>query len=168
MAANNDMLNRAWVFATEMHWGQLYGKKPYIVHLREVYNIVIQHTRDVDTLVSAVLHDVIEDTDATFNAIAEGFGYNVATLVYAVTDEEGKDREERKRLTYPKYLCHPEAIKVKLADRIANVESCIESGNEYLFEMYKKENEEFKKLHLATSDCDRMWTRLQTALSKKI
>jgi hypothetical protein len=70
------------------------------------------------------LHDVVEDTDVKLRDIEENFGEEVALLVSAVTSEEGPSRRVRNALTYPKIrAAGPNAIRIKLADRIANVEN---------------------------------------------
>jgi hypothetical protein len=66
--------------------------------------------------------------------------------VYAVTNEKGKNRETRHRLTYPKILTHGKlgSVALKLADRIANVEACRLFSNRGLLAMYQHEHAGFR------------------------
>ena len=83
-------------FATISHWGQPYGAHPYIYHLEEVAEKCRDYKLPECVVVAAYLHDIVEDTDVNANQISAKFGYEVATLVYAVTDCEGESRAERK------------------------------------------------------------------------
>lgn len=91
---------------------------------------------------AAILHDVIEDTDESFASLNDVFGYKVAVLVNAVTDEPGKNRKERKAKTLPKIMSNEYAIFVKLADRLDNVEQCLLKGDSRI-DMYRKEHAQF-------------------------
>ena len=88
------------------------------------------------------MHDVLEDTHLSYNDIKKEFGEDIAELVYAVTDELGRNRKERKEKTYPKIKGNPKAIAVKLCDRIANVREAKSSASK-MFRMYKDEHAEF-------------------------
>jgi (p)ppGpp synthase/HD superfamily hydrolase len=103
-----------------------------------------------DLLVVALLHDVLEDCASagiTKEIIENNFGKIVADDVWRLTDEPGKNRKERKLKTYHKIRGSQNATIVKLWDRIANVESCIDKNEEknrdYL-NMYMKEYYTFK------------------------
>jgi (p)ppGpp synthase/HD superfamily hydrolase len=88
-------------------------------------------------------HDIIEDTRASYNDVKEKLGYNVAEIVYAVTNEKGKTRHERANDKYYEGIRNtPGAVFVKLCDRIANVQYG-KMTKSRMFEMYKKENDEF-------------------------
>lgn len=147
------LIGTATLYAIEKHAGQQYGHAPYHVHLFDAVH-VLRRFFDWDSLpqeiVDAVwLHDTIEDTSATKEEIEEKFGNRVAELVFAVTNEKGENRKERHAKTYPKIRCTEDAITVKLADRIANIEQSI-SHDRYgrppqkIFSMYVREWESFK------------------------
>lgn len=141
-----DKVGKAREFAIIMHGDQRYGEKfPYSYHLDMVYDIAVQFALDTEIQIGCYLHDVLEDTDATFEQIRSRFGWYLAFLVFAVTDEPGLGRKERKRLTYQKmtYLQEERAELIKLCDRIANVKACILNKNDDLLAMYQRENEEF-------------------------
>ena len=90
MTPDIDKYARAWVFATLQHMGQTYGGRsadqqiPYIHHLASVaaevtWGIAGEPGWDVDLAIQcALLHDVIEDTDASFDVVSEQFGVAVA------------------------------------------------------------------------------------------
>lgn len=171
MALITDMLSQAKLYATRKHVlekGQLYAHTlPYTHHLSAVHHVLMRFdaARGVETpedmQVAAWLHDVVEDTDAKLKDVEELFGEEVARLVGAVTNEEAPNRKMRHALTYPKIReAGPLAIRLKLADRIANVEA----GGK-LVGMYRKEHEDFKRMLKDGADNDDMWTHLDGLMS---
>ena len=123
---HTERLLKAKVFAVKAHGQQMYGDKPYVVHLEHVHEVMKQYrSTNPDVLVhmAAWLHDVLEDTAISKAELVRSFGEEVADIVYRVSDEPGTDRAERKRKTYAKIRCHTDATTVKLCDRIANVEA---------------------------------------------
>ncbi len=136
---------RAAVFAAQKHYHQRYGNRPYFHHLTKVVEVLERFGIDNPHLLAAGwLHDVIEDTDASYNDVKKATNKVVAELVFAVTDELGRNRKERARKTYPKIVATPGAVALKLADRIANVENGnVEGGSQ--FQMYQKEYPHFRE-----------------------
>lgn len=149
------MLNEARVheaaeFAARVHRGQMYGAQPYARHLSDVTVILrFRMDRPVNTtlLSAGWLHDVLEDTDTTRAELENRFGADVANIVWACTGE-GQTRRERNRGIYARLQTYPAAACVKLADRLANVESCWRASDTRLF-MYYKEHTEFRQALLA-------------------
>lgn len=140
------LTEKAREFAIAKHGTQKYGEHPYFYHLDKVVGVLTRFGIEHEVLIcSALLHDTIEDTGTTFEEVKEVFGEEIANAVYAVTDELGRNREERKGKTYPKIRRNLDARIVKLADRIANTEESIKTS-EKKFKMYK---EEFWEFHLA-------------------
>lgn len=139
---------RAKFYAQVKHAGQTYNDEvPYTYHLEMVVNVLNRFGVDTGdgffVMKSAgYLHDVLEDTQTSYNDILERFGEEVAELVYAVTSERGRNRKERNAKTYPKIKGFPNAVKLKLADRIANVEYGSATGGKV--DMYRKEMPEFE------------------------
>lgn len=145
----NEFVEEARDFAIKRHGEQLYGNEPYIVHLDHVHEVGLRFGTTIEEQCADYLHDILEDTDCSFEEIWYEFGWYVAHLVFLVTDEDGDNRKERKRRTYPKIRSNSDAIKLKLRDRIANVESS-KQNNPGLFQMYKQEHEEFlTELHIS-------------------
>lgn len=139
-----DPLNSIKAFATLHHVirkGQMYGVVPYTHHLSDVENVLREFgITDVEMLQASWGHDIIEDTDVKLRDIRENFGERVASLVFAVTSEEGVNRKTRNALTYPKIReAGDDAVRLKLADRIANVRNGGGSA-----QMYAKEHNEFR------------------------
>lgn len=88
-------------------------------------------------------HDLIEDCRVSYNDVKDALGQEVADIVYAVTNEKGKNRKERANDKYYEGIRNtPGAVFVKLCDRIANVQYSKMTGSR-MFEMYKKENINF-------------------------
>jgi guanosine-3',5'-bis(diphosphate) 3'-pyrophosphohydrolase len=136
-------LEQAIEFAKDAHANQKYGIFPYFYHLDSVVSVLRRFEPLSQELeIAGYLHDVLEDTDWTSALISKMFGAEVAALVEAVTDERGSNRKMRKLATYPKTRAGgPDAVKLKLADRIANVEHCIEyGGTGAKFKMYRSEH----------------------------
>jgi guanosine-3',5'-bis(diphosphate) 3'-pyrophosphohydrolase len=97
---------------------------PYINHPIDVADILwrIGSVRDIDTIVAAILHDTLEDTDATPNEIEALFGQKVLSLVQEVSDDKTLPKEERKRLQVVNAHHKSAAAKqIKLADKISNI-----------------------------------------------
>lgn len=141
-----DPLSFAKQFATLHHVvrkGQMYGVVPYTHHLAEVERRLTNHYNiwDLDERIAAWLHDIVEDTDVKLRDVEENFGEEVARLVGAVTSEPGENRKIRNALTYPKIKkAGPKAIRLKLADRLANMSS----GGSSL-KMYVREYPDFRE-----------------------
>lgn len=157
-----DSLRFVKFFANVKHAGQLYSSGlPYTHHLAAVEAVLRRFgTTDETMLMGAWLHDVVEDTPTKLKEVEEMFGADVARLVAAVTNEEGENRKIRAALTYPKIrAAGPDALRLKLADRIANVES---GGN--LIKMYKKEYEDFRRSLYTAGQNEDMWAHLDTLM----
>ena len=122
-------LSRAYVFAMKMHGQQKRDSgDPYFSHPVEVAGILTEYKLDYATIITALLHDTIEDTSASHADIENLFGKEVATLVEGVTklsriqlqSEKSKQAENLRKLV----LAMSEDIRVllvKLADRVHNM-----------------------------------------------
>jgi (p)ppGpp synthase/HD superfamily hydrolase len=77
--ADEDMLNRAYVYGLKKHGTQLRASgDPYFSHPVEVAGILAEMKLDASSIVTGLLHDTIEDTDATRDEIAGMFGEDIA------------------------------------------------------------------------------------------
>jgi len=137
---------QARAFAARAHRGQLYGNKPYTVHLAAVRRVLADFGIGDRYAVAAWLHDTIEDTGVTREEIAGRFTVAVGDLVWAVTGV-GSTRRERNADAHAKIRAFPGAGAglLKLCDRIANVEAC-RQNNPRLLDMYRKEHWHFEDL----------------------
>lgn len=126
-------LNEAILYAAQQHSCQLRKgtNLPYIVHPMEVLNILSRMNAHEELLMAGVLHDVVEDTDATIEDIAARFGDTVAELVNAHT-EQHKDLPwwERKLKSIEHLRTAPQDVKLLiLADKLSNLRSMAHDYN---------------------------------------
>ena len=127
--ADFELLNRAYYFAKEHHKGQIRKSgEPFIAHCVEVARLLAQLGLDHTTVAAGLLHDVIEDTPATYAEVAEQFGDKVAELIAGVTKIDQityESREVRQAETYRKMLLSMvkdiRVMLIKLADRLHNM-----------------------------------------------
>ena len=149
-------------FAGIAHHKQRYGTNPYTYHLEQVEMVLNRFgfSTDVRLRIAAWLHDVIEDTPFSYDQIKFGFGAEVADVVYAVTNEMGRNRQERYAKTYPKIKDNEKALILKLSDRIANVEFSKGTNTEYI-NMYSREMPFFEAALYVKSDDKRIETMWQ-------
>lgn len=156
------LYREAEMIATLIHEGQRYDIFPYKKHLEDVVDILIRFGFSGDIRIAGWFHDGVEDTYLTYSKIKALFGELVAEIVFAVTDELGRNREEKKKRTYPKIRAFGEkAIVVKLADRIANTEHSKRMDNRGKVKMYKDEYSTFRKeLYAPGTMADPLWEYL--------
>lgn len=161
MNYTNKTYKEARMVAVKAHSNQSYDEIfPYEKHLDDVVDVLKRFGFSGKFIVAGYLHDAIEDDGISYNDINRHFNTEVAEMVYCVTDELGRNRREKKVKTLPKTAGNPDAIILKLADRIAN----IEHGGK--IDMYAKEYQEFKgALYLNTPAHGRpMWEHLDKLL----
>lgn len=133
-------------FAAEAHKDQRYGDKPYVAHLDQVFVVLRRFFhQDEDLFCAAYLHDTLEDTEATEADVRDRFGDRVAAIVAAVTLEKGVPRHSALGAAYARIRATPGADQVKLADRIANVEACLEDGVPDKLARYRSEHPDFRE-----------------------
>lgn len=129
--ADEEALNRAYVFAMKMHAAQKRESgDPYFSHPLEVAEILISYRMDYATIIAALLHDTVEDTAASYEDLKELFGQTIADLVRGmtklskleITPQASKQAQNFQKLV----LAISEDIRVlliKLADRLHNMRS---------------------------------------------
>ena len=121
---------KALQFAAEKHKAQKRkdGVIPYINHPIEVTRILWETggVRDISTLLAALLHDTVEDTNTSPAELREHFGEDVMGLVLEMSDDKSLPKPERKRLQV-EHAPHksPRARQIKLADKITNIQNLI-------------------------------------------
>src|SRR5205823_12132765 len=126
---NEDLLNRAYVYAMKAHGSQTRASgDPYFSHPLEVAAILTGLKLDDATIVAALLHDTIEDTEATRAEIDEIFGHEIGALVDGLTKLKKLDlvsREAKQAENLRKLLLaiadDVRVLLVKLADRLHNM-----------------------------------------------
>ena len=117
--ADEQLLNRAYVFSMKAHGTQTRASgDPYFSHPLEVAGILTDMKLDGDTIVTALLHDTVEDTFATIDEIEELFGNDIAKLVDGVTKLsrlEIQTESERQAENFRKFLQVPSMYLINLA-----------------------------------------------------
>lgn len=124
-----DLLDRAFRFSSAAHTGQVRKNgDPYVTHCVEVAKILADLQLDTSTVVSGLIHDVIEDTDTTAADIEKEFGAEVARIVEGLTKIGHlpmNSTENRQVENYRKLLVSiardVRVIIIKLADRLHNM-----------------------------------------------
>lgn len=125
---NSDKVKRAIEFATQKHKGQKrIGGNDYISHPIAVYEMVKKQGYDEDFQITALFHDLLEDTNATEEEILFYGSQNVLTAVKLLTKEKGYDMKN--------YIdgikANPIAFAVKSADRLHNLQCALVTSNEF-------------------------------------
>ncbi len=122
-------INKAYNLASKAHGDQKrVSGVPYILHPTSVACILVEMGMDTDSVVAALLHDVVEDTDTSLEYIIKNFGHTIADLIDGVTKLSKisySNREERQAENLRKMLIAMSndirVIIVKLADRLHNM-----------------------------------------------
>lgn len=176
---NQDKVNEALLFAAKKHEGQKM-KQPdvsYVAHLQgvclEAINGCLNSQNHVDlekVVILALLHDTIEDTNATYDEVKENFGKDIANGVLALTKDENIPHDDRMKDSLRRIKEQSvEVAIVKLSDRIFNLKDVplkwdeakvnqyksqaqlildeLGSANEYLANRLKEKIENYKRLH---------------------
>jgi guanosine-3',5'-bis(diphosphate) 3'-pyrophosphohydrolase len=123
------LLRRAWAVGAAAHAGQSRKSgEPYITHPMAVASVLAEQKVDAETLIAAILHDTLEDTPLSREAIVSEFGPTVAELVDGVTKLDKlqfADRREAEAESFRKMLLAMardlRVILIKLADRLHNM-----------------------------------------------
>ena len=127
-SADLEVIQRAYAYADEKHKNQLRKSgEPYIIHPLAVAEIVAEIGLDTDAIAAALLHDCLEDTDASFEEISRLFGETVANLVEGVTkltrvqystmEEQQMENLRKMFMAMSKDI---RVILIKIADRLHN------------------------------------------------
>ena len=127
-SADLEVIQRAYAYADEKHKNQLRKSgEPYIIHPLAVAEIVAEIGLDTDAIAAALLHDCLEDTDASFEEISRLFGETVANLVEGVTkltrvqystmEEQQMENLRKMFMAMSKDI---RVILIKISDRLHN------------------------------------------------
>ena len=127
------LFEQAIEFAVEKHTGMMRKREsiPFILHPMEVAVIVGSMTDDEEVLAASILHDTVEDTDATPEEISAHFGPRVAMLVNSETENKREDLppaetwliRKEESLEELKYAADPAVKLLWLGDKLSNMRS---------------------------------------------
>jgi len=128
---NRKQVENALQYSIKMHEGQVRKSGlPFVSHCIDVANILIDWNMDHTTVLSALLHDVVEDTEVKLSDIEEEFGSDVASLVDGVTKVENiafRSKEHKQAENFTKLFLSLardlRVIIIKFADRLNNMET---------------------------------------------
>lgn len=117
-----DYANKYHTKAGQFRIGKNGEKLPYITHIKEVMRILINEAniKSYDVLTVAALHDVIEDTECSYDDVKRDFGEYIAGAVKLLSKEKGQSAEEYFENIF-KSKEYPWVGTIKLADRIHNL-----------------------------------------------
>ncbi|MBV7380451.1 RelA/SpoT family protein [Maritimibacter dapengensis] len=127
--SNSDLIRAAFDYGRRMHEGQFrHSGEPYFTHPVAVAHVLAEQKLDDSTIITALLHDTIEDTGSTYGEISAHFGADVAELVDGVTkltnlqlsSTETKQAENFRKL-FMAMSKDLRVILVKIADRLHNM-----------------------------------------------
>ena len=135
---HHSIINEGFIFANEGHKNQKRKSgEPYITHPLQVAIYLSEINLDIETIIAALLHDLIEDTDITYEDIMSKFGKEVANIVdgvtkldkikYNTTEEAKADAIRKMVIAMSKDI---RVLILKLADRLHNIKT-IEFHNEW-------------------------------------
>ncbi len=139
-------------FAIEKHGSQRYGKYPYIKHCMEVAQELIDNKAlnwwcnaegknpPEENIIIAILHDTMEDTNATFEEITFKFGLGIAKCVQFLS----KDKSETTERYYDKVNFFEVGLQVKTADRLCNIRNIKKGEGYFVQEVLPRYKEEIK------------------------
>jgi len=132
----SELIHKALLYAKYKHRGVLddEGKSYFDAHVVQVFNIMQRVTEDVNILCASILHDVLEDTNATYEDLKYIFNEKIADLVLELTKESYNN--------FPR-LKSKEAILIKFADRLSNL-SRMKTWNKKRQEKYIKKSKFWK------------------------
>jgi guanosine-3',5'-bis(diphosphate) 3'-pyrophosphohydrolase len=137
LGENTGILLKALNFAAIQHRHQRRKDAhalPYINHPIQVAEMLwtVGAVRDCHLIAAALLHDTLEDTEATETEIKQLFGEEILAIVCEVTDDKSLPKAERKRLQVEHApTLSPAAKQLKLADKICNIADIIEAPPEH-------------------------------------
>lgn len=119
-----ELIQKAKEFATKCHEGQhrKVTGDPYIVHPEAVAGLVDNYHGSSEMVAAAWLHDVMEDCNVKYSQLVDMFGKNVANFVKELTNPPGLDKSKKSEYVAHKMsIMSPEALTIKLSDRLHNV-----------------------------------------------
>jgi (p)ppGpp synthase/HD superfamily hydrolase len=121
-----DLINKAIYWAKKYHDGQFRKSgEPFYTHPLEVAYMLSEYKLKTDTTVTAILHDIVEDTEVTAGMILDGFGWRIAEMVDRLT----RVRPDGSKISVEEILNNAyekddkEVLLIKVVDRLHNMQT---------------------------------------------
>lgn len=144
-------INTALKFAYKKHTGQTrkITNEKYFFHPIEVSLKVAQYTTDEDTIVAAILHDTLEDTDTSEDEIKSIFGENILNIILECSEKDkSKEWKTRKIQMLKSYsTLSKEACLIILSDKICNLNNIYYHNDDNVWDYFNADKEEQKWLY---------------------
>ena len=134
-------VEEAMRLAQDVHKNQIRKSdgSPYVIHTLMCAHMLTRYGFNDDVVISALLHDVLEDTECTAEAIRVLFGESVLQVVQAVSEDKTLPWEKRKEVYVEKVRTSSEEVKaVSIADKIHNLQSLLFSYEKLGPALWKK------------------------------
>ena len=157
MKESMTVLDHAIIFATKQHSGTTRKgtSVPYIMHPMEAAAIVCTMTDDEEVIAAAVLHDVLDDTDATKENLLAHFGRRITELVLGESEDKRRHlpaaltwrTRKRETITFLETEASTEAKMLALADKLSNLRAIYRDVNVIGDAVWERFNEKDKKMH---------------------
>jgi (p)ppGpp synthase/HD superfamily hydrolase len=170
-------IQMAFDFARQKHEGQMrkFKKAPYIEHPQEVVKILQQYTNNETIICAAYLHDVLEDTETSYQEIILSFNIQVANIVLELTSLKEKALEMGKAQYLTTKINHmsSEARLIKLADRFHNVSEIEKSPKDFSLKYAKETAFILQNVHFTPTEIEeelitKIWDKINPILSRKL
>ena len=153
------MIKEAFIYAQEKHKEQMRKsyKLPYMIHIYDVARILMNNHAPEHVVVAGILHDTLEDTNATQNEIENLFGETVKQIVISETEDKSLCWKGRKqdRIDHLK-TASLDCKMVKCADMLANISDIkenLKSDGELVWEKFHESKNEIKWYYSSMIDC---------------
>jgi GTP diphosphokinase / guanosine-3',5'-bis(diphosphate) 3'-diphosphatase len=164
---NFNLIIKAIVFAAEKHKFQRrkgFSRIPYINHPLKVAQILSDcGEEDEKLIIASILHDVIEDTDASLDDIIHNFGKEICDIILEVTDDKKIPSSLRKKLQIKSAPGLSEnAKKLKIADKICNIRDIV---NYPLFWSTRRKRNYLEWAQKVVAGCSGVNSRLESIFS---
>ncbi len=126
----DDIVDEAFYFAVFKHANQKrkFKSEPYMAHIVRTAELLANYTDDTKLLCSAYLHDVLEDTDTSYDELENRFGREIAQTVLKLSTFHVKDWSKLDR----------ESLLVKLCDVLDNVQDSLDAPKSFTYEYFRR------------------------------
>lgn len=138
MTTNIEYINRSWYLANDYHTGQFRKNSnlPYMCHISDILKKISEWgIEDTNTVCAAIMHDTIEDTEATFTDIYNISTVEIAKIVEELTFVDGFDKQQYINSFELKSV---ESFVIKIADRICNAKDFLMFDPQYAVKYLNK------------------------------